>query len=106
MNEIRDEQLSEAIGHKEVMEELENSPGWKLIVSNLEIQIQERTNKLDGPIADSGEVYRHEYMKGARQMARFTIALPKAISDSSRIVIEAITAEQEEIEDGEETRED
>ena len=101
----RSSQLTEAVKHKEIMEELINHPGWKLIESNLQAQIDERTKKLEDPLPSGDAVYLFEYMKGARQAFRFIQALPLAIMETSAAVVEAInaeTVEDEEKENGEE----
>lgn len=101
----RDEQFTESAGHRDDLQSLIEHPGWKLIVANLDAQIKERTNKLDDPLQSREDVYLHEYMKGARQMARFILDLPRAIIETSEDVITAIN-EEKEIEDGEESDEE
>jgi|ETNvirnome_2_300_1030623.scaffolds.fasta_scaffold23184_2 hypothetical protein len=93
---IRDEQLSEAKNQKDVMEDFLRHPGWKMINENLDAQIQQRSAKLDNPLESTGEVYLHEYMKGARQSFRFIKELPKMIIDQASTTIEAIMSETQE----------
>ena len=98
----REGQLSEAIKQKEVMEDLLLHPGWKMIEENLDAQIDERTNRLEEPLESADLVFMQEYTKGARQSFRLIKNLPKSIIEQASDVVEAITEEMEELENGEE----
>ena len=102
------EQLTTAYRDKELMESLLANDGWKHLVAIITTGVEIRDRALDDPLPTLDAALKQEYVKGARQYARYVRALPSAIITSSEQVIEVTEPlvkpkVDEELSDGTET---
>ena len=95
----REGQFTEAVKHHDVMESLMQHEGWKILLANIDYQIEYRSRELDKPLESMDKMPLQENVKGERRAFRFIAKLPEYIRDSEKAVIEAIELEKD-TEDG------
>lgn len=90
--QVTEEQRLEALKHKQAMEALVSTPGWKLLEEAAEVQARARRNEVMMKPAEQPLV--QEFEKGTVQGIELFVKLPRLLIENSKAVLDAYEQQQ------------